>query len=259
MAQDLVDRRRERMSSLLRDRSYLPVSELCRRFQISQATARRDLSELSRQKQVVRTFGGAMADYDRRFAPFAARLKIAARAKARIAAAAVELIKPGSTVFLDAGTTLFAVSGALRRRAAGQGFPSIRVVTNSMAVAESLATARGVTVDLLGGRMLPNQSVLLGNETCKAAAFYQFDWAFLGAEGFDAAGIWNSGQEVVEIQQAVLERSRHHALLLDGGKLGLGAPALLMTWEQADVLITDADLDKIATVSDLIPGKVRTV
>jgi DeoR/GlpR family transcriptional regulator of sugar metabolism len=223
------------MTRLLRERSYLPIGELCRRFKISEATARRDLAALQRDRTIVRTFGGAMADYDRRFAPFAERLKLNAAAKAAIAARAAKLVEPGMTVFIDAGTTPFAVAELLRREPPRD----LRVVTNSLAVAERLTGVRGIEADLLGGRLLPNQSVLLGPETCKAAGFYEVDVALLGGEAFDAAGVWNSSAEVVDLQRAVIDRSKRYAVLLDASKADHAAPARLATWDEIDLMITD--------------------
>ena len=235
VAQREIDGRRRAMTVLLRDRSYLPVAELCRQFGISEATARRDLVALSEQKAVVRTFGGAMADYDRRFAPFADRLNVAAAAKARIAVAARARLSAGMTVFLDAGTTLFALADLLRRKPL-----KLRVVSNSLAVAERLAGVKEIEVDLLGGRMLPRQSVMLGELTCRAAAMYRFDLALLGAERFDDRGLWNSTDEVVRLQHAVMRRARRFAVCADASKAGAPAPALLMGWKKLDLLITDA-------------------
>jgi len=228
------------MTLLLRDRSYLPVAELCKRFRISEATARRDLEALSREKSIVRTFGGAMVDYDRRFAPFADRLKVAAAAKTRIAARAVELIEPGMTIFLDAGTTLFTVADLLRRRPM-----ELQVVTNSLAVAEKLAHVTEIEVHLLGGRLLPNQAVLLGDNTTKAAGFHRFDLALLGAEAMDETGVWNSAANVVELQIAVIEQARRHALCLDGRKLGHCGPELLARWSTLDALICELSFDEL--------------
>ena len=235
VAQSEIDGRRRAMTALLRERAYLPVGDLCRRFGISQATARRDLVALSAGKSVVRTFGGAMADYDRRFAPFADRLAVAAGAKRRIAAAAVAMLTPGATVFLDAGTTVFAVAERLRRRPV-----PLAVVTNSLAVAERLAGTRGVDVDLLGGRLLASQSVLLGERARRSARAYRFDVALLGAEGFDADGMTNSTADVVALQRTVVGRSTRHAVLADATKAGVRAPASLLGWGDLDLLITDA-------------------
>jgi len=248
VAQSVIDNRREAMTKLLRDRSYLPIGELCKRFRISEATARRDLAALQRERTIVRTFGGAMADYDRRFAPFADRLKLNAAAKARIAARAVRLVAPRMTVFIDAGTTPFAVADLLRRNPPAD----VRVVTNSLAVVERLTGVRGIEPDLLGGRLLPNQAVFLGPETCRAALFYAFDVALLGGEAFDATGVWNSSPEVVDLQRAVIDQSRRHALLLDATKADRAAPAKLMTWDEVDVLITDAAPDAADVPEDKV-------
>lgn len=245
VSQSVIDERREAMTLLLRDRAYLPVGELCRRFRISEATARRDLDALSRQKSVVRTFGGAMADYDRRFAPFADRLKLAAAAKGRIAKRAVGLVKPGMTIFLDAGTTMFTIAGLLQK----SPIDGVRIVTSSLPVAEKLAHVAAVEVNLLGGRLLPNQSVLLGDAACKSAAMYRFDLAFLGAEAFGPGGVWNSAENVVELQHTVMNRSARHAMCLDGRKLGKTAPALLANWKDVDLLITDASRDDAKAAS----------
>ena len=249
VAQREIDGRRRAMTALLRERSYLPVGDLCRRFGISEATARRDLAALSEQRSIRRTFGGAMADYDRRFAPFADRLAVAAAAKRRIAGAAVGLIEPGSTVFLDAGTTLFAVAERLRRRPV-----PLTVVTNSLAVAERLGGARGVDVDLLGGRLLAGQSVLLGRHACRAAAAHRYDLALLGAEGFDAAGVSNSTDDVVALQRAVVGRSARHAVLADATKANRRAPSPLMAWADVDLLVTDA-----ADVAGAAAGQLKRV
>ena len=82
--------------------------------------------------------------------------------------------------------------------------------------------------------------MLLGDLACRSAAFYQFDVALLGAEGFDAEGIWNSTEDVVALQQAVVRRSDRHAVCIDGGKAGVRAPALLLAWDQLDLMVSDA-------------------
>jgi DeoR/GlpR family transcriptional regulator of sugar metabolism len=144
------------------------------------------------------------------------------------------------TVFIDAGTTPFAVAELLRKAPPAD----LRVVTNSLAVVERLTGVRGVEADLLGGRLLPNQAVFLGPETCRAAGFYDVDVALLGGEAFDSAGVWNSSNDVVDLQRAVIDQSGRHALLLDASKANHAAPAKLMTWDELDLLITDAEPDE---------------
>src|SRR3954468_24639264 len=115
VAMHIVEGRREKLAQLLRQHQYMPLSELCARLSISEATARRDLAALAEQKTITRTYGGALMEYDQRFASFRERLHPHREKKQRIAQAALALLKPGATCFLDAGTTIFALAEALAK------------------------------------------------------------------------------------------------------------------------------------------------
>ena len=65
--------RRKSLAELLENHRYLPLAEVCARLGISQATARRDLRVLVREKKITRTYGGALGTFDATFASFADR------------------------------------------------------------------------------------------------------------------------------------------------------------------------------------------
>jgi len=236
VALHLVRARREEIARMLEARPYLPVSEVCTRFGVSEATARRDLHSLQQEARITRTHGGALGDYARSFASFAERQRKAASAKARIARAAAALVRPGAVCFLDAGTTLLALARELARRNAGP----LSVVTNSLPVAEALSGAACVRVFVVGGEFLNRQATFLGEKACEGLALWKFDTAFLGAEGMSARGLFNSHPEVTKFQQAVLQRSREAYFCVDKTKLGREAPALLAPWGRESRLISDA-------------------
>jgi len=231
----LVRARREQMAALLRERGYLPVAELCARFGISEATARRDLQSLAREEKVTRTHGGALGDYDRSFASFAERKTRAAEGKERIARAAHGLIRPGQTVFFDAGTTLL----ALARQVACQPVAGLKVITNSLPVAEALGNAGGVRIFLTGGEYLNRQAAFLGEVACATLKLWKFDAAFLGGEALTPRGILNSHADLTRFQRMVMRRSGVTRFLIDRTKLGAEAPALLVGWEAVSVLVSD--------------------
>jgi DeoR/GlpR family transcriptional regulator of sugar metabolism len=231
----LVQERRQRLADLLETHSYLPVQEVCRHLRISEATARRDLAALEKEQRIIRTFGGALSEFNRRFASFHERLERGESAKERIAAAAAALIRPGTTCFFDTGTTVYALA---ERLAAGPVGP-LRVVTNSLPVAEKLGGVGELTVFLLGGEYLPRQSALMGGKARRALALHAIDLAFLSAEGADAAGVWNSQQDIVEFQRALIARSARHALCLDRSKFGRPAANFLIPWDEVGLLISD--------------------
>ena len=232
----IVEERRRQLAEHLQQHAYAPLREVCARFKVSEATARRDLAALAARKQIVRTHGGALTEYNRRFPSFRQREGHNAAAKARIAAAARDLIQPRTTCFLDFGTTAYALAEAIRRKPV----IDLNVVTNSLPVADLLTTVLGTRVYLLGGELLPRQSALLGGPARKALRFYSIDQAFLGAEAADTAGVWNSQSELVSLQQKVLEEASCSVLCIDASKLKHTAPAFLAPWTGFNLVVTDA-------------------
>jgi DeoR/GlpR family transcriptional regulator of sugar metabolism len=238
----LVIARRERLAALIAQNGYLPIKELCRRLEVSEATARRDLSALEAEKRIKRTYGGAVSEFDSRFPSFGERREQARDAKAKIASAALSFIPPESTLFFDTGTTIYAIAEAFRSRPVAP----IKIVTPSIPVGEILAGIDGVEIYLLSGQLLPRQSVLLGEMAIRSLGFWRFDLAFLSAEGMDPAGIWNSQAAIVEQQKAVLRRSERAIFCMDGSKLKRSAPHFLIPWISVDLLLTDLTFRRLA-------------
>ena len=236
----IVSARREKLAAWLQQRAYVPLNEVCARFQISEATARRDLAVLASGKQIRRTHGGALADYNHRFPSFMERQQEAAAGKRSIGVQAREMIVAGNVCFFDAGSTVYAIAEELQR----VPVTPLTAVTNSLPVAELLAPVPGIGVHLLGGELLPRQSVLVGRAARKALEFYNIDVAFLGAEGVDGDGAWNSHEEVVEFQKRLISDAKAVALCVDGRKLGRKAPVFLANWKQIDRVITDASAER---------------
>jgi DeoR/GlpR family transcriptional regulator of sugar metabolism len=235
----IVLARREKLAAWLQQRSYVPLNEICDRFQISEATARRDLAALASGNQIRRTPGGALADFNHRFPSFIERQSVAAKAKQSIARQAWKLIQPGKTCYFDAGTTIFAIAEELHR----DPVTPLTAITNNLPVAELLARVHGINVHLLGGELLPRQSVLVGDAARLALEFYHIDIAFLGAEGANEQGIWNSQEDVVALQQRLISDAGLAVLCADATKLGHDAPIFLARWKDLDVILTDARPD----------------
>jgi len=236
VALHLVEARRDRLAGLLQRHRYLPLGQVCRRLNISEATARRDLTALVKAKRITRTYGGALSDFSNTFTSFAERQNQAEAAKTRIAKAALRHLKPGMTCYLDAGTTMLYLADALSR----SPLSSATIVTNNLPVAEVLAEVAGLEVHLIGGLLLRRQSVLLGDKACANAQRWKFDLAFLGAEGMTPRGLFNSQEDVVRYQRIVAARSKCVAFCLDATKLSHEAAQFLLPWPQIDLLITDA-------------------
>jgi len=236
---------------MIAQHGYMPVSELCRRLDVSEATARRDLVALAEEKKIKRTYGGAILEFDNRYPSFAERIGTARKAKSQIAAAAISYLSPGLTVYFDCGTTVYAIAEAFRDRPV----TPMTVITSNIPVGEMLAAIPDVKVFLVAGQLLARQSTLLGEAAVRSLQFWRFDVAFLSAEGMDAAGLWNSQTDIVAQQKVVIQRSTRSIFCLDGGKLNRQAPDILLPWRGVDVLLTEVPLSKLVEVGIEITSK----
>ncbi|MEI6082364.1 MAG: DeoR/GlpR family DNA-binding transcription regulator [Verrucomicrobiota bacterium] len=237
----VVEARRSRLTELLLERGYLPISELCEQLGVSEATARRDLSVLQSEDRITRTYGGALGEFNATFTSFRERLREGTEAKGLIARTAVSLIKPGISVYLDAGTTAFAIAQELRRHLP----EGLTIITNNLALLETLGSLPGTKTTLLGGQLLERQSVLLGDEAVQAAAAQEIDIAFLGAQGMNEQGLWNSQHDIIRLQQAVMKRAGRSCFCLDRSKLGRTAPEHLIAWPRVRTLVCDLSLPEL--------------
>ena len=249
----IVQARRERLAQLLGQHRYLPVKELCNRLDVSEATVRRDLAALVREKKVTRTYGGALHEFNDRFPSFRERQSQASRSKAKTVKAALPLFEPNKTYFFDSGTTIFALAEAFR----DHPVTPVTIVTSNLPVGEMLASIPGVQVFQLAGQLLHLQSTLLGETAQKSLEFWNFDVAFLSTEGMDAQGLWNSQAAIVEQQMVVLRRSKRNVFCIDGSKLNRRAPHFLLPWDAVDMLLTDLPNAKLVRAGINLPESKR--
>jgi DeoR/GlpR family transcriptional regulator of sugar metabolism len=243
VAFEIVKARREQLAALLQQHGYLPLAQVCEHLKISEATARRDLATLARDKVITRTYGGALMDFNQRFPSFRERQAREHTAKYQIALSARKQLVPGTTCFFDSGSTVYAMARALFVKPVRK----LVVVTNNLPVAEVLGEVKGIEVHLLGGQYLTRQSILLGASARRSVQLWKFDLAVMGGEAMSPAGLWNSQRDVVLFQRTVMARSRRNIFCLDASKLGREAPEFLGPWSVVDCLVTDATAGQLQT------------
>ncbi|MCL4823246.1 MAG: DeoR/GlpR family DNA-binding transcription regulator, partial [Anaerolineales bacterium] len=119
--------RQKQIHSLLERQGRLSVAEIVKQFEISEATARRDLESLASQGKAQRVHGGVIAvEQAPPELPILQREGEQTEEKSSIGRAAADLIADGETVFLGSGTTVLEAAKHLRER------KNLTVVTNSL-------------------------------------------------------------------------------------------------------------------------------
>lgn len=231
----------------LRTTGVASVRELAERLQVSESTIRRDLIELDRDGELVRTYGGAALSpratvdtTDRGPAnetPFDVVATRHQALKDAIAEEAVKLVEDDSVVVLDIGTTPRAIARRLRGR-------PVTVITSSLAVLDELRHDEAVRLVMLGGVLRRNYQSLVGSLTEQALRQVSADVLFLSCTGVRPSGhvVDNMAVEA-PLKQAMIETAGKVVLAADESKFPGTGSLRVCPLSDIDVLITTGGAD----------------
>lgn len=240
--------RQQRLLRTIEQQQRITVNQIVAQFEVSLATARRDLETLADQGKVQRVHGGAIAVRQAPpEPPILQRAAEQASEKVRIGQAAADLIHDGETVFLSSGTTVLEVARQLR------GKRDLTIITNSVLVVNELADATGLTVISLGGILRHSEMSLIGHITELALSELRADKVILGIRAIDPENGLTSGYlPETMTDRAILKIGREVIVVADHTKCGASATAFVAPITAVHTLITDS-----ATPDDFIAA-VRT-
>jgi DeoR/GlpR family transcriptional regulator of sugar metabolism len=215
---------------------FATLDELSRVLGVSESTIRRDLEVLDLAGSVKRTHGGAVyAGEVRSMPPFDERTGTAAAEKRAIGQAAAALLQDGDTVLLDGGTTTLEVARALVGR-------RVQVVTNSLPIAQLLASSQQTDLILIGGYVYPRTGVALGPLAIATMQSIRVRTAILGAGGIVREGIYNSNLLLVETERQMMSCGQEVMIVADYTKFGRLALARLCGLEAVHSVVVDSGL-----------------
>lgn len=247
----LRESRHDRLLLILREEGVLPIGEIAKRLEVSEATARRDLADLSQAGRLTRVYGGAVAREPAE-RPFAEEEVDDLADKNPVARRAARLVEDGEVVLLDIGTTTLQLARLLHGR-------KITVATSNLAVYEELRDDPEVTLILLGGRVRRNYRSLVGSLTRAALDHLYADRLFLGASGVLADGrVLDTTDIEVPVKQAMLASARQVVLLATAKKFPGTGSARICGPGDIDVLITNQTADA-ATLATFREADVEVV
>jgi DeoR/GlpR family transcriptional regulator of sugar metabolism len=208
-------RRREEIVRLATTAGLASVVDLADTFGVSASTIRRDLAKLEEQRQLARTYGGAMAHHAHTESSLRDRIGEAFEDKQAIARWAAAQVEPGESILLDAGSTVAALAHELRNRS------DLSITTTSLTALNELAGSEDLTVHCLGGTLRPVSQGLVGPMAEIALERLSFDRVFLGADSVDAdRGICEANLQQTRLKELMARRAERVYVLAHGAKLG---------------------------------------
>ena len=224
----------EQILEYLREKKTAPVNVLAKRRYVSEATMRRDLTELERRGLVKRLHGGViLLDGENQELPLYMRARQNTDAKRIISERASRHIKEGQTIFLDASSTVQYLIKYF------ETFQNLTIITNGLKTAEEL-NSLSHRIYCTGGLLLHNSSAYAGVFAADFVRNFNADIMFFSSRGVSEDGrITDASQEETYIRQVMLQQSKKHIFLCDHNKIGHVYCYNLCNISQVDDYITD--------------------
>lgn len=225
--------RQEKILEILRDKKSCSVAYLASALLYSEATIRRDLTALSNEMKIRKTFGGAviLEKYTSSI-PNKVRAKENSAIKERISARASKLIKDNMTLFLAESSTVDSLLPYL------YGHSGLTIITNSAEIPLKLSST-DITVFSTGGKLLHHSNSYVGEYARKMIRQMNADLMFFSVRGLSESGKLTTSSTDDDAMSTMMENSSKTCLLIDSSKFGNVYPFTLCSIKDVNTIVTD--------------------
>lgn len=230
----LTEERYKKILTMLDEKKSITVAEITGLLGISESTARRDITALSKAGRLTKVFGGAVTNdgtFITQEPAVSQKIHIQTEEKRRIARYAASLITDTDFIYLDAGTTTGCMIDYLSDSRAS-------FVTNAVAHAQKLASL-GKQVFLIGGELKSSTEAVIGVQAMEALERYHFTKGFFGTNGITRRdGFTTPDAGEAQVKRTAMGQCRQRYILADNTKFG-NISAVTFASFQAGIILTD--------------------
>jgi len=229
-----IERRRLILSALDVEGSVL-VSDLEKRFAVSNQTIRRDFEKLEKQGLVKKTHGGAVpAESLSAEQPYKMRTDINKAQKLIIAEKIAKLVEASENIILDASSTCVMVAKKLRKKA------NLTIISNSVEILAECAAFENLNLISTGGALRGSSMSLVGQGAVQSLKKFTVDKAIVSCKGLDLTkGIMESSLDEAEMKKAMVNSARQVILVADSSKFNRMAFAKSLDFKDIHCVVSD--------------------
>lgn len=232
----------------LKEHKTATVEQLANILYVSEATIRRDLSEMQKQGQIERSHGGAILSEGSDELSIFIRQTKNAKEKLKAVSIALKHLPDFQTVFIDNSSTCLAIVERMN-------FSHKTVVTNGLQIAMRVSRHDDVTLIMPGGEIRGNSTAVTGGIALSTLRNLRFDLALLSCSAVDTQGCYERSLESMLIKRTAIEQSKQRIVIFDKTKVNEQSPFLTAMLDSYDMLVTDAtdeELEQLRAVHDCV-------
>lgn len=238
-----------RIVGLLKPDTVTSVDELASKLDVSQATIRRDLSELDEAGRLKRVRGGAVAKASDDGGETGGGHRILrgqldqslsmvsnTAAKKAIGRKAATLIDDGEAIIIDGGTTTFELANNLENK-------SLTVLTTSILIMNALLRKPHIRTVIAGGEIFHEQSIILNPYSNGIVSKFSATKLLIGAQAITSRGLMQTDPLLVHNEQELITRAENVIVLADSSKFGAKGSLSVCGLDVIDMIVTDDGVD----------------
>lgn len=213
------------------------VPQLAERFDVHEATIRRDLAEIEKEGHLRRIHGGVVLEEEVSFEPpFTERSTERIQEKREIGKLAAAYIQKGDNIILDSGTTTLHIARNITH------LTNITVITNDINIASELRNCKGIKVIVTGGVLYHESFMLNGLVTNDMLRNVHVHKAFIGTPAIHAKyGITHFDEQLVSAKVGMIEAAKEVIVVADHTKIGGVSLHTVSPIKNIDILITGSE------------------
>ena len=236
--------RQEKIYQILKRQGSASVEQLKQAVFASEATLRRDLTQMEQEGLLIRTWGGAIfignVNSD---PPLFVRSNANINEKNTIARIALGFVQNNMTLFLASGTTVTRLAKILHRH------ENLTIVTNGLDTVSALSNHMSAKVILTGGELYENYDVI-GPVAESAIDCFNADLFFFSCSGITAEGFTSVNMTRLNIIKKMKKNSAKTVLLVDSSKIGKKFAYRGFGFEEIDYVVKDkkTNMDELRRV-----------
>lgn len=213
------------------------LDQLCRVFDVSKNTIRRDLKEIISDGNFKKIYGGVTVKDNKDLLPFSERNINNLDAKKKIAAKAAELVEDSDVIFIDSGTTTIHMIDYIKEK------KNLTIITNNLEVMIRVIPYENIKLISLSGELDRNTLSFTGDTASLVLKSYNISKAFMASAGVSVdGGVTNSSTKEYDIKSTAVKRSNRVYLLTSADKFNEVAIMTYCTIDKLSGIISDGKL-----------------
>ena len=226
--------RRQQIKDIVFEKKSATVTELARRFDVTDETIRRDLKALEKDGALMRTYGGAFIQTGvDNLVEANIRTGVYVDGKSLIARRCRPFIHNGDIIFLDNSTTDYYIAKEIQDM-------RLTIVTNNLMIMNLVASVDNLELVAIGGNFSPTEKAFYGNIAIQTLGNYFVDAAFFSPRSLSIEnGITDASDQWALVRKTAIEHSNRNYLAVDFSKFDNTSYARICGFEKIDGIITE--------------------